>query len=76
MGEYIDAEGDYLICPYCGAKMYYKVNVNADIDVQEAFDELSDSDKCRFIEENLSTLSIDDIIAYLEQQGYKAIQDD
>ena len=56
--------------------MYYKVNVNADIDVQEAFDELSDSDKCRFIEENLSTLSIDDIIAYLEQQGYKAIQDD
>lgn len=56
--------------------MYYKVNVNADIDVQEAFDELSDSDKCRFIEENLSALSIDDIIAYLEQQGYKAIQDD
>ena len=56
--------------------MYYKVNINADIDVQEAFDELSDSDKCRFIEENLSTLSIDDIIAYLEQQGYKVIQDD
>ena len=56
--------------------MNYKVNVNADIDVQEAFDELTDSDKCRFIEENLSTLSIDDIIAYLEQQGYKVIQDD
>lgn len=56
--------------------MYYKVNVNADIDVQEAFDELTDSDKCRFIEENLSTLSIDDIIAYLEQQGYKVTQDD
>lgn len=56
--------------------MCYKVNVNADIDVQEAFDELSYSDKCRFIEENLSALSIDDIIAYLEQQGYKVIQDD
>ena len=21
MSEYIDAEGDYLICPYCGAKI-------------------------------------------------------
>ena len=30
MGEYIEAEGDYLICPYCGAKIRINPEIFSD----------------------------------------------
>lgn len=30
MSEYIDAEGDYLICPYCGAKIRINPEIFSD----------------------------------------------
>lgn len=35
MTEYIDAEGDYLICPYCGAK----IRINPEIFSDHAMDD-------------------------------------
>lgn len=35
MSEYIDAEGDYLICPYCGAK----IRINPEIFSNYAMDD-------------------------------------
>lgn len=46
------------------------------VNVQEVFDELTDGDKAIFIGNNLSALSNEDIIYYLEQKGYKVTKEE
>lgn len=47
MSEYIDAEGDYLICPYCGAKIRINPEIFSDLamdDEEEVYCEDCDHD--------------------------------
>lgn len=48
-----------------------KLDVEATVDVQDAFDKLSQTDKFYFIEENLDSYGMNNLISYIEEKGYK-----
>lgn len=57
MSEYIDAEGDYLICPYCGAKIRINPEIFSDLamdDEEEVYCEDCDHDFVASREVNVS----------------------
>ena len=51
--------------------MDYKVNTYVEVDIQELFDDLGDTAKQRFIEDNLVYADIDALIGYLSDEGYE-----
>ena len=52
------------------------MDVEATVDVQDAFDKLSQTDKFYFIEENLDSYGMDNLISYIEEKGYKVIPEE
>lgn len=51
--------------------MDYKVNTYVEVDIQELFDDLDDTAKRCFIEDNLVYADIDALIGYLSDEGYE-----
>ena len=54
--------------------MDYKAKI--EIDVQEAFDELSSYEQREFIKDNISIVYIEDLIDIMEAKGYKVIEEE
>ena len=54
--------------------MEYKAKM--EIDVQEAFDELSSYEQREFIKDNISIVYIEDLIDIMEAKGYKIIEEE